>query len=458
MIAPGAFFVMLSSGATLLGGCSGGSVDLAPAAPAHATSTTRISHIVMIVQENRSFDNLFDGFPNANTTPTGTDHYGNQIALGTITLEAGKDIDHSHGGFVIEYDGGKMDGWDEITYFNPGHPGVYADDYPISRVEQSEVQPYWDMAAQYTLADNMFATESSASFTAHQDLIAATTTIAPGFSLVDTPTLLPWGCDAPSGTTTPVIGTNGEIDLDGPFPCLSQYATIADLLDKARVSWKYYAPVVNPYVDIPGPPAPGTNLAGDVWSAFDAIRAVRYGRDWVANVSSPPANVLSDIENGTLPEVSWVIPDFINSDHPEAESNTGPAWVSSIVNEIGQSKYWNSTAIVVTWDEWGGWFDNVSPPQLDYLGLGFRVPMIVISPYARPSYISHTQYETASLLKFVEETFGLPSLGADDVRAASIGDCLDFTQAPTAFAVIRAPLRARDFKLQRPSYHVVDPE
>jgi phospholipase C len=292
----------------------------------------------------------------------------------------------------------------------------------------------------------MFATESSGSFTAHQYLIAGQSG-----GTVDFPSNLPWGCDAVPGTTVPLLDPDGDGDeTTGPFPCMG-YPTLADIFDRANVNWAYYSP----QVDSGGGTA---HLGGDVWSAFDAIRAVRYGNDWQTKVKSPETTFFSDLQSGNLPQVSWIIPDFENSDHPQAKSNTGPSWVTSIVNAVGQSSYWKSTAIVVVWDEWGGWYDNVPPPQLDYLGLGIRVPMIVISPYAKRGYISHTQYETGSILKFMETSFGTPSLGATDDRATSIVDCFDFTQPAQPFRVIRAPFTLRTLLSRPPSLHPVDQE
>jgi len=172
-----------------------------------------------------------------------------------------------------------------------------------------------------------------------------------------------------------------------------------------------------------------------------------------------------DISNEALPAVSWIVPDRQNSDHPGAGSDTGPSWVASIVNAVGQSSYWSSTAIVVVWDDWGGFYDHVPPPfQDDWGGLGFRVPMLVVSPYAKQGqssqggYISHTQYEFGSILKFVEDNFGLGRLGTTDVRANSIADCFDFLQKPRPFKRIPAQYSRRYFEMQRPSYEPVDEE
>jgi phospholipase C len=291
------------------------------------------------------------------------------------------------------------------------------------------VQPYWDLAARYTLADRMFQSNGGASFIAHQYLIAGQSGNAISLPRYGNGAPPQWGCDSPSGTVISVLDPSGRI-VPGPFPCFS-YPTLADRLDAANVSWRYYAPSV-------GKP-------GYIWSAFDAIRQIRFGPDWSRNVSSPETNVLQDIAGGTLPAVSWVVPSALDSDHALFSSTSGPQWVGSIVNAIGASSYWQDTAIFILWDDWGGWYDHVAPPKMDGIGLGFRVPLIVVSPFAKHGYVSHVQYEFGSLLRFVESTFNLASLGTTDARANSLDDCFDFSQQLRPFSVIRTTRQARDF-------------
>jgi phospholipase C len=317
------------------------------------------------------------------------------------------------------------------------------------------------MAKQYGLADHMFQTQGSGSFVGHQDLIAGSTSLDANEAITDEPNSSIWGCDSPVGTTTSKISKKaGYQPSRGPFPCLS-YATLRDSLDAAHLSWKYYEPLY------PAPnPQRNNGTSAWLWSAFDAIRAVRYGSEWGVNVngptSTPETTIFKDIDDGTLPAVSWLIPDWQNSDHPNDPPNQypdrGPSWVAQVVNEVGQSSSWNSTAIVVIWDDWGGFFDHEAPPQLDYQGLGFRVPMLLISPYARKGYISHTQYEPASVLKFIENNWGLARIGANDVRATDIGGMFDFTQKPRPFVKIPAKYSKNFFLNGKPSGHAVDDE
>jgi phospholipase C len=202
---------------------------------------------------------------------------------------------------------------------------------------------------------------------------------------------------------------------------------------------------------------------GKYWNAFDMIAPVRYGPEWTTNVTKNELDVLTDISSNKLPAMSWVIPDATNSDHPGNGRDTGPSWIADVVNAVGGSPYWSSTAIIVVWDDWGGWYDHVPPPSFDHWGgLGFRVPMMVISPYARetsssePGYISHTQYEFGSIIKFIEQTWGLRSLGTTDQRATSILDCFDFTQQPRSFTAIPSKYPTSYFLHEQPSNEPVD--
>ncbi|MGC1379417.1 MAG: alkaline phosphatase family protein [Candidatus Baltobacteraceae bacterium] len=421
-------------------------------------SSNYIQHVIVVVQENRSFDNLFATYPGADgatqglmETPSG-DQY---VQLKAVDLSYKCDLGHRYPGFLKDYDGGKMDGF-SLEGGGGACPGK-ATTAPYQYVKPSEIKPYWDIAQQYVLADHLFQTQGSGSFTAHQDLIAGGTMInqSQTKSLVDYPSKVPWGCDAPPGTVTSLlISTAKKLEYrydKGPFPCL-KYATLRDLLDAKRVSWKLYSP-----------PTSG-GQGGGMWNPFEAIKAVRDGPEWNTNISIPETNIFNDISGGTLPAVSWLIPDKENSDHPGTGKDTGPSWVASVVNAIGESPYWNSTAIVIVWDDWGGFYDNVPPPFFDrWGGLGFRVPMLVVSAYARQgpssqSYISHTQYEFGSIVKFIENVWGLGQLGTTDARAASIVDCFDFTQQPRTFSPIGSKYSRAFFLRQKPSYEPVDTE
>jgi phospholipase C len=210
------------------------------------------------------------------------------------------------------------------------------------------------------------------------------------------------------------------------YPCFD-HETLADLLDNARVSWRYYAP-----------------SAGSIWTGPNAIQHLRLGSDWSNDVVLNPPQVLKDIASGQLANVSWVIPAGKESDHAGANQGLGPSWVASIVNAIGQSQYWDNTVILITWDDWGGWYDHVAPTVINSYEYGFRVPLIVVSPFARQGYVSHVTHDFGSILKFIEEVYHLPTLGYADALADDLSDCFDFRRH-NVFHKIQAPHDANYF-------------
>jgi phospholipase C len=430
--------LLLLSGCSPTSGLDGvqSAAGFAPNFKAVSPAGKYIRHIVIIIQENRTFDNIFAGFPGADSSLFGYTHDGKKIRLRETNF-FGTDMYHGWPAALYDWDNGKMDNFDLNGFVN----GRLTGRYPYAYLQRSLVTPYWTMARKYVLADHMCPTEFGPSFTAHLDAIAGNTDLRQNSSLADLPTAFPWGCGAPPGTLTAVVNAQRNESLNqGVFPCLTQFRTIADTLDTAGVSWRYYGP-------------PGD--FGISSSPFAAVARVRDGPDWSRNVVSPQTKVYQDAGDATtFAQVSWVTPDEADSDHLGSNSDSGPSWVASVVNAIGEGPNWKSTAVIVLWDEWGGWYDHVPPPQLDFRGLGIRVPMIIISPYGKPHYLSHTVYEYGSILKFIEETFGLPALGSasegyTDTRANSILDVFDFKQMPRAFTPI--PLRySPSYFLRRP--------
>jgi phospholipase C len=423
------------------GGASGLGSGPLPSLPP-ATKGKYFTHVVILVQENRTFDNLFATYPGADGTRTGELHDGSRVPLSEAPLYDVNSPSNDHYSWTIAYRNGKMNGFDLLKFDKSGVHALY------QYVDPSQIRPYWSLAQQYVLADHTFQTQGTGSFTAHQDLIAGGAMVEPTKSLIDFPSQAPWGCDAPRGTLTALITKrNVFLPNDGPFPCL-EYRTLRDTLDAQKVTWRYYAPEV------------GHSFGGDLWNAFDAIDAVRNGPEWNTNVTWPETNIFKDISSNSLPSVSWVIPNFRNSDHPAADTDTGPSWVAQVINAIGQSPAWDTTAIVVVWDDWGGWYDHVKPPGLyRFGGLGFRVPMIVVSPFAKRGYVMHATYELGSIVKLVEENWGLPGLGQTDERAASfVNDAFNFHQPPRPFTSIAAPYSRSYFEHEAPSSHPVDDE
>jgi phospholipase C len=422
-------------------GCSGGGSSPSSTTPGstptpHATPTatpsTSIEHVVIIVQENRTPDNLFHGLAGADIANSGLDTSGDSITLQPVPLANTYDLDHAHAGFLDMYRDGKMDGANTVPvtcgtscpYSNPQYGYVPA----------SDNAPYMQMARQYTFADRMFQTNEGPSYPAHQFIFSGTSEPQTGSDLLVSEN--PTKSGVPANSTVGCLSTERApvqvIDPAGSeaqtVPSCFEHQTLTDLLDAKGVSWRYYAP--------------GTT---GIWVAPNSIEHIQAGPDW-ANVVSPQTQVLNDVQNGALAQVSWVTPTAEESDHADINDGTGPSWVSSVVNAIGQSKYWNTTAIFIVWDDWGGWYDHVKPTLYGSYELGFRVPLIVVSPYAKGAYVSHVQHEFGSILKYTEETFGLSSLGFTDVRSDDLSDCFDMKQAPKPFHLIAARYPAEYFK------------
>jgi phospholipase C len=422
----------------------------------------QIKHVVIIFQENRSTDNLFHDpvliAAGADIASQGLTSTGKMVTLTPAPLVTDYGLGHSHSSFldICDYNPSTtscaMDGADTVPCTpNVGQTCPSSPQYQY--VQQSDVQPYFTMAETYTFADRMFQTNEGPSFPAHQYILSGTSAIeaASTTSVVDNPggeyrsDGSAWvGCLAPPGAYVTAIDTSELSPATKTFTITNQlcfeHPTLTDLLDAAGLSWKYYAP-----------------SAGSIWTAPDAIQhmcvpspaypsetSVCTGSDWTNHVviEGSKAQIITDITAGQLSAVSWVIPTGSNSDHPDEPIDNGPSWVTAIVNAIGQSPYWADTAIIVTWDDWGGWYDHVPPSIRDSYEYGLRVPLIVISPYAKPAYISHVNHDFGSILKFVETVFDLgeidPSVGYADSRSDDLSDCFNFSQTPLVFTPISA--------------------
>jgi phospholipase C len=421
-------------------------LPLAAGALLHQPSGTgTIEHIVVIVQENRTVDNLFNGFPGANTVQSGKNMHGQTIILQPVSLTAPYDLSHGHSGWVADHDHGRMDGFStENENCKEKGPCPKRDVAAYGYVPRNDIKPYWDMALKYTFADNMFQTNQGPSFPAHQYIISGTSTIDNRSDLkaAENPTDprrlgRQGGCNSVPRATVVTIDRNGK-EGRPVYPCFDRLS-IMDLMNQRDVNWHYYQEYG------------GSGL----WHAVDAIKTIREGPSY-DNVRWPSAQVLKDIASDRLAAVTFVTPSAADSDHPGTNDGSGPSWVASIVNAIGKSSYWNNTAIIVTWDDWGGWYDHVPPQIYNSYELGFRVPMIVISPYAKRGYVSHTPYEFGSILKFIERTFDLASLGTTDVRANDLSDCFNFGARPRAFRPIAAKYSADYFEALPISYESPD--
>ncbi len=435
-------------------------------------------HVVIIVQENRTPDNLFQGlcrppFGSAKSCSTSPDavQYNLQTSgwrnrksptgktrPSPVALANKYDLKHTHAAFLAMCDADpfsgscRMDGAGDVgcTGTCPAQP-----QFRFVANSAGEVDPYLQIAKQYGWANYMFQTNQGPSFPAHQFLFGGTSAPlavddATGFLAAENTAGASHeaGCAAPAGTTVALIGPSGYEGFD-MYPCF-EHLTLPDLLP-LNFSWKYYTP-----------------SAGSIWTAPNAIQHICEstgpggkceGLVWQDNVDLKPADVLKDINSCNLPSLSWVIPTGANSDHAGVSDGGGPSWVAAIVNGIGKSTacdgytgYWNNTAILITWDDWGGWYDHELPTILPYplsaYQYGFRVPLLFVSAYTPRGYISNNRHDFGSILRFVEQNFGIEegALNFADARAGTdLSQFYDFDFQPRPFRPIAAPREANFF-------------
>ena len=429
------YVLLLSAATPLIAGCGGlpppigapGAGAQQPSDSAHAPgSPSTIQHIVVLVQEGRTYNDLFAQTKvGCIVIGDGKHSITETIHLREVNLAGGERLRSDYKAYRTAYNNGTNCGWNLIRGVNGAREGRA----PYKYVNPTQIRPYLTAASDYARADHMFQTQGSGGFTAHQDLIRGGTAIDPHGSVIDSPSMQPWGCWAPSGATTNLITTGLKYEPNqGPFPCFA-YPTLGTLLDAKSISWKCYTPFALPKQQ---------QAALNDPDPFFAIQAVWDNpREFATHISFPETNVLSDIAKGALPAMSWVIPSSSNSDDPGNKIDAGPTWVAGVVNAIGNSSYWDSTAIVVVWDDGGGLYDPLPPPFFDKQGgSGFRVPMILISPYVAQGYVSHDVYGFGSIVRFVEDTWSLGRLGTTDTTSTSIGKMFDFHQSPRQFVSI----------------------
>ena len=386
--------------------------------PLLQVAAQRIKHIVFFIKENRTFDNYFGTYPGANGATTAVDSEGE-----TIPLLRGQDqvldIDTSFEGARDAYDDGKMDQFDLLssgaTTYKTRQGNPYANN-SLTQMYQSDIPNYWLYARNFVLGDNMFSSVMGPSFPNQLYLIAAQSA-----GVIDDPpaSTVGWGCDV-ANEQVKVMSSDGLSSLQNA--CFD-FQTLADELDAQGDSWRYYAPPVS------------DGGFGYHWSAFDAIKHIRYGSDWQYVV--PTLQFMKDAANGSLPTVSWVVAPDWASERPPASVCQGENWTVNMLNKLMRGPDWSSTAVFLTWGNSGGFYDHVPPPQLDDAGLGFRVPLLIISPYAKKGYIDHTLYDYSSMLRFAEDILGLPALAKRDKGANDMLNAFNFSQKPATPLILR---------------------
>ena len=389
----------------------------------HRTASSVIQHVVVVIQENRTVDDLFNGFcVNASTcADTVTVDPVSGTPLTETSLAAPYGISHSHKNFATQFDGGKMDGF-PLTKSLCNNKQKNCPYSIFAYAPVSETQVYRQLATvDGEFSDRTFETNQGPSFPAHYYAIAGQ---SGGY---DADHWAIMGGSGSCGTTHADV----QINMSSPYPGQTgnkvlpckDFQTIFDLVANAGHTWRYY-----------------TNTSAGFFSTPEAI-AHLYNSP---NIVIPSTNFLNDVASGTLADVTFVIPWSMSvSDHPAAvkDASAGPTWVASVVNAVGESQFWNNTAVVLWWDDWGGFFDHVTPPTApvypDPFEYSFRVPLMVISPYARVGNIDHTPRTFVSALRLIEETFNLPSLGTtDQYEPDGLDSMFNFDQAPVPYTPV----------------------
>lgn len=411
-----------------------------------------IKHVVFLIKENRTFDTYFGKFPGANGATTGKLSDGGTVPLTGLIDRSTPDISHAWAAALTSYNDGGMNGFDLITQAKApdGTPLGY------QQATEADIPNYWKLAKTFVLGDNFYSSLHGPSFPNHLYTIAAQSggvtdnptnnamnanapTVGPctdvkncpqpgeaGLEPTDVPPLAQkkgvWGCDADPKTRVPVIDPEG--DMIEIYPCLD-FETLGDELSDAQVSWKLYAPATGAY------DGGFQGSGGYIWTMYDAIRHMRDSPAWGEHVVKVD-DFVNDAKAGTLPSVSWVTTPSVVSEHPPASVCTGENWTVSLLQALAAGPEWADTAVFITWDDFGGFQDHVAPDQIDKYGLGFRVPLLVVSPFAKAHTVDSTRAEFSSILKFIETDFDLPPLTDRDKNAADLTNLFDFNQTPLA--------------------------
>jgi phospholipase C len=404
------------AGATLYA-CTGGGRKVpvvAPTATASVTATeTRwpIKRAIYVMLENRSFDNLFGRYPGANGATTGV-KFGQEVPLMPAPHWLPGDLPHDRAAHLNDVNGGTYDGFGI---------GQFGDPWAYTAFEGDMLPVYWQLARDYVLCDNFYASVAGPSYPNHFFFVAGQSG-----GVLDNPENIEvrvddggkrfksWGCDA-VGDHVFVFVKDEHGNLTKHDTCFD-FRTVPEQLEEAGVSWAYYA--ASEY------------QSGYFWNALNGISGVFHTDLWRPERIRPVDRIVRDARAGNLPAVTWVTPRFELSDHPPESTCFAQNWLGDLVNAVMQGDGWEHTAIFVTWDEWGGLYDHVPPPEVDDLGFGFRVPTLVISPYTRKGYVDDAEAEFSTPLRFVADNWGLPYLTPRIERTHNFEHVFDFARNP----------------------------
>jgi phospholipase C len=373
---------------------------------------SKIRHMVFVLLENRTFDNVFGRYPGGDGATTGIVSGKGTTPLLHAPVFGWHDIDHEFLNVLNAIDHGKMDGF-------AGNPGgnLNGDLMAYEQVDGQDIPSFWRYARGFTLGDHMFSSALAPTFPNHLYSVAAQSG-----GVITNPQQSPalgWGCDSSPGAYTQRLEAGGHLAAAGT--CFT-FPSMADIMQRLRVSWTYYS-AMRPD-------------QGYLFSVLNAFRSVRDTGLWPAHVKDE-STFQADASQGRLPAFSWVTPPYLASTHPPFSICRGESWFVQKMNALMSGPDWSSTAVFLVWDDFGGYFDHVKPPSVDRYGYGPRVPLLVISPYARAGFITHTTYDFTSVLKTAEEILTLPSLTSRDRAARDLLDAFDFSQRPLAPMVLQ---------------------
>jgi phospholipase C len=360
----------------------------------------KIQHVIIIMQENRSFDTYFGVYPGADGIPMKSGKptvcnpdplTGKCVAPFVDHKDQNPGAPHRNADSIADVDGGKMDGFVADAAKRCSSASHCAADQVMGYHTRSDIPNYWAYAKNFALDDHMFESVAAWSFSSHLALVSA------------------WAAKCPDPTNPMSCKTDIEPrDRTDNVPEPFAWTDLTYLLHKNHISWGYY-------LDHGEQSTTNPNGVPKIWNVMPGFTDV--SSDNQAGNVKPLNDFMNQAQKGTLPAVSWIVPDQQDSEHPSALVSTGQAYVTKIINAVMQSSAWSSSAIFLAWDDWGGFYDNVVPPVADSLGYGIRVPALVISPYAKNGYIDPQTLSFDAYLKFIEDDF----LGGQRIDPATDG-------------------------------------
>ena len=388
---------------------SGCSADNGVTTPAPGT---KIRHVIIIMQENRSFDTYFGTFPGADGIPM-QDELPRDCLPDPVhhtciyPYHDSADVNvggpHAAPDAVADIDGGSMDGFVvralkvNATCVNAQDPSCHGGTDVMGYHDDHEIPNYWAYAQNFVLQDRMFEPAATWSLPTHLFMVSAWSAVCE----IDQPMTCRNALQSPAGGIP--VGGAWIPAKSGAYA----WTDITFLLHRAGISWKYYiGKGAEPDCEDDGvrcPPVPQNAQTPSIWNPLPSFTTVRADGE-LGNIQDLDAFYV-DAKQSRLPQVAWIVPSQGTGEHPPAKVSDGEKYVTELINAIMRSAQWDSTAIFLSWDDWGGFYDHVVPPKIDENGYGIRVPGLVISPYAKQGYIDHQLLSHDAYLKFIEDVF-----------------------------------------------------